>query len=184
MRNQALRHLVLAALFTALAATAAQVSVTVPALSAVPFTLQVLAVILTGALLPPAWAFAAMAVYVLLGAFGVPVYANARSGFAVLLGPTGGYLFSYPVAAAAVAMLAGTSFYRVLLATLAGLLIIYAGGAGWAVLIGGENAITVWSGWVLPFIPYDLAKVLIASLLAVRIRAALRAAGYPHSRAA
>jgi biotin transport system substrate-specific component len=183
MHRTAQRQAMLAALFVAVTAVAAQLSFTIPALSAVPFTLQVLAVVLTGALLPPRWAFAALAVYVLLGAFGVPVFAGGRAGFAVLLGPTGGYLFSYPVAAAAVARLAGRSFARVLLATFAGLLIIYVGGAGWAIVVGGRGALQVLTGWVLPFIPYDLVKIVLASLLAVRIRAALAAAGYLRTEA-
>lgn len=178
VRNHLLRNLVLAALFTAITAVSAQASFVFPAVSAVPFTLQTLAVVLTGALLSPGWAFASLAVYVALGAVGAPVYAMGKAGFGVLLGPTGGYLFSYPLAAATVSLLAHTNFYRMLLATLAGAVVIYLGGGGWAMLVGGQTAAAVWSLWVLPFVPYDLIKVFVAAAIGSRVRVALLAAGF------
>jgi biotin transport system substrate-specific component len=66
----------------------------------VPFTLQVLALILSGLLLGPRYGALAQAVYVLVGAVGVPVFSEFSGGLGVILGPTGGYLLSYPVAAA------------------------------------------------------------------------------------
>src|SRR5829696_7645933 len=81
------------------AVTAAAAQITIP-LSPVPFTLQVLAVILSGLLLGVRHGALAQAVYVLVGAIGVPVFAGFKGGLGILLGPTGGYLISYPIAAA------------------------------------------------------------------------------------
>jgi len=82
---------------------AAQISIP---LEPVPFTLQVLAVVLAGLLLGPRYGALAMAVYVLVGAVGVPVFAGFRGGLSVLFGDTGGYLLAY-LLAAAIAGLAG-----------------------------------------------------------------------------
>jgi biotin transporter BioY len=86
-----------AALMAAVTAVAAQI--TIP-LFPVPFTLQVLAVILSGLLLGVRHGALAQAVYVLVGAVGVPVFAGFTGGLGHIFGPTGGYLISYPIAAA------------------------------------------------------------------------------------
>src|SRR5215207_3565682 len=84
------------ALMAAVTAVAAQIAIP---LEPVPFTLQVLAVILSGLLLGPRYGALAQAIYVLVGAVGVPVFAQFSGGLGVVLGPTGGYLVSYPIAA-------------------------------------------------------------------------------------
>ena len=88
------------ALMAAVTAVAAQLAVPLP-FTPVPFTLQVLAVVLSGLLLGPRHAALAMAVYVLVGALGAPVFSQFQGGLGVILGPRGGYLVSsYPAAAA------------------------------------------------------------------------------------
>src|SRR3712207_3531477 len=87
------------ALMAAVTAVAAQIAGPLP-FSPVPFTLQVLAVMLSGLLLGPRYGALAQAIYVLVGAVGVPVFAQFHGGLGVVLGPTGGYLLSYPLAAA------------------------------------------------------------------------------------
>ena len=87
------------ALMAAVTAVAAQIAIPLP-FSPVPFTLQVLAVILSGLLLGSRYGALAQAIYVLVGAVGVPVFAQFSGGLGVVLGPTGGYLLSYPLAAA------------------------------------------------------------------------------------
>src|ERR687898_928586 len=88
-----------AALMAAVTAGGGPITIT-PPFSPVPFTLQVLAVILSGLLLGPRYGALAQAIYVLIGAVGVPVFAQFTGGLGVVLGPTGGYLLSYPIAAA------------------------------------------------------------------------------------
>src|ERR671920_2534163 len=87
------------ALMAAATGVAAQIAIPLP-FSPVSFTLQVLAVILSGLLLGPRYGALAQVVYVLLGAVGLPVFAQFSGGLGVVLGPTGGYLLSYPIAAA------------------------------------------------------------------------------------
>lgn len=182
MRNARLRSQVLAAVIAALLAVVAQVKIVIPAAPTVPVTLQVLVVLLAGGLLGPVYGAVSMALYVLLGAVGLPVYAGGAAGLQVLLGPTGGYLWSYPLAAAVVGLLAparlGPGALRTGAAMLAGLGVIYAGGAGWAVLLGGKAFGAVMSGWVLPFVPFDLAKLALAAGVSAAVNRALAAQGY------
>jgi biotin transport system substrate-specific component len=92
------------ALFAALMGAFAYVSFPYP-LSPAPVTLQVLGVFLAGIFLGPVWGAAAMALYLVAGAVGAPVFAGGSAGFGVLFSPTGGYLLSYPIAAAVIGFL-------------------------------------------------------------------------------
>ncbi|MFQ3319418.1 MAG: biotin transport system substrate-specific component [Natronomonas sp.] len=93
------------ALFAALMGAFAYVSFPYP-LSPAPITLQVLGVFLAGLMLGPVWGGAAMVLYLLAGALGAPVFSMGTAGIGELLGPTGGYLFSYPIAAALAGVIA------------------------------------------------------------------------------
>ncbi|MBI2655790.1 biotin transporter BioY [Candidatus Woesearchaeota archaeon] len=101
MEKNKLKGMVFAALFAALTGAVAWFKIPLP-FTPVPITLQTLMVLLSGAMLGAYYGALAMIVYLLLGAIGLPVFAGGSAGFAALLGPSGGYLFSYPVAAFAV----------------------------------------------------------------------------------
>ncbi len=82
--------------FSVLTAISAQISIpTQP----VPFTLQTLLVLLSGAFLGPINGGLAQLTYLFMGAFGIPVFANFSGGFPILFGLTGGYLWSFPIVA-------------------------------------------------------------------------------------
>jgi biotin transport system substrate-specific component len=100
--DDAVVNLVRAALFAALMGAFAFVSFPNPLNPAIPVTLQVLGVFLAGVFLGPLWGGFAMALYLLAGTLGAPVFSGGRAGLGMLLGPTGGYLISYPFAAAVV----------------------------------------------------------------------------------
>ena len=169
MRTSAITRV---ALMTAVTAVAAQIAIPI---FPVPFTLQVLAVILSGFLLGPRYGALAQVIYVIIGALGAPVFAEFSGGLARVLGPTGGYLLSYPIAAAIAGLAAPTVArssrsralsYGFLCGCLA-LAVIYAAGAVWlAVVTDLPIAVAVAQG-VLIFVPFDLIKVSLAVLVAV-----------------
>ena len=156
------------------AVTAAAAQITIP-ISPVPFTLQVLAVILSGLLLGVRYGALAQAVYVLVGAIGVPVFAGFKGGLGILLGPTGGYLISYPLAAAVAGLAAHTvarasrrrALWTGFLWGCAGLAVIYALGATWLAVVAGLSPTEALATGVLPFVIFDLIKVGLAALVAV-----------------
>lgn len=98
MEKDKLKGMVFSALFAALTGAVAWFRIPLP-FTPVPITLQTLMVLLSGAMLGPYYGALSMIIYLMLGAIGLPVFAGGSSGVAALLGPTGGYLFSYPVAA-------------------------------------------------------------------------------------
>ena len=161
------------ALMAAVTAVAAQITIPLP-FSPVPFTLQVLAVILSGLLLGPRHGALSQVVYVLVGAVGVPVFAQFSGGLGVVLGPTGGYILSYPLAAAIAGLAAhaaaNATRRRALWASFvwgcAGLAIIYALGATWLAVITRLPFAAALVQGVLPFVPFDLIKVAFAAVVA------------------
>lgn len=151
---------------TLLIALSAQVAI--PLLfSPVPITGQTLAVLLTGALLGSRRGSLCLLLYLAEGAFGLPVFAGGMAGPARLLGPTGGYLVGFIPAAFLTGLLAERGWDRrvrtTLLVMLLGNAAIYAFGLPWlARFVGGERVLT--SG-LLPFIPGDLLKSILATTL-------------------
>ena len=81
-----LRMMVYAALFAALLAVGAFLSIPI---GPVPIVLQNFFVLLTGLLLGSRWAAASVAVYLLAGACGLPVFAGGTGGLGHLIGPPG-----------------------------------------------------------------------------------------------
>lgn len=160
------------ALMAAVTAVAAQIAIPVP-FSPVPFTLQVLAVVLAGLLLGPRYGALAMGVYLLIGAVGVPVFSEFRGGLGHVLGPTGGYLVSYPLAAAAAGLAANTAASAPRNRALAvsflwgvvALVVVYAVGATWLSFVTGISIAVAIAQGVLPFVIFDLVKIGLAALV-------------------
>lgn len=144
----------------------------------VPFTMQVLVVLLAGLLLPPGWAAAAVGVYLALGAAGVPVFSGPSGGLGVFAGNTGGYLIGFGLAAPLVAAVRGSFGRRSptavadAAAAVAGLVVIYL--LGWAQLgaVTGLGPARAFVLGVVPFLPADALKAAIAVTLAAALRRA------------
>ena len=157
------------------ALTAVMAQIVVPTL--VPFTMQVLAVVFAGYILGPRYGAMAMLVYLLLGAVGVPVFAEFGAGLGSLLGPSGGYLWSYPLAAAVAGLaapaLAGSRrpvamAWGVGTGALA-LVIIYAVGASWLSVQASLSPGAAFAAGVAPFVVFDAVKVVFATVLAAAV---------------
>jgi biotin transport system substrate-specific component len=93
-----------------------------------------------------------------------------------LLGPTGGYLLAYPAAAAVTGALArrGTGYGARLVAALAGMATLYAGGLAQLAVLTGSAATAAAVG-ALPFAAADVVKALVAAAVAPRRPGATRA---------
>ena len=94
------RDIALVAAFAALISASAYIGAIPVGSAGVPITLQTLTVMLAGCILGPLRGFSAVTLYLALGAVGLPVFAEHSSGIGVFNGPSGGYLLSFPIAAA------------------------------------------------------------------------------------
>ena len=77
----------------------------IPLGAGVPITLQTLAVMLTGIILGPTRAAAAVGLFLAAGLAGLPVFSGFSGGLGVLAGPSAGYLLSFLPAAFVVGLL-------------------------------------------------------------------------------
>ncbi|WP_135821791.1 biotin transporter BioY [Halostella litorea] len=164
-----------AALLAAFVGAGAYVSFPLP-FSSVPVTLQVLGVFLAGIVLGPVWGAASMVLYLAVGAIGVPVFAGGGAGVGTLLGPTGGYLWSYPVAAALIGGVvhrgidlrdpATVSVPVVAAALVAGTVVIYAFGVAGLVAVAGYGVAEAVSVGALVFAPGEAVKIAAATAVA------------------
>lgn len=150
--------------FAAITGISAQIRIILP-WTPVPVTGQVFVVLLSGTLLGGFYAGLSMIFYLGLGAIGLPWFAGFRSG--LMLGPTLGYLIGFVPAA----IFIGTFAYKhhrlifQMLIMLIGILIIYLLGAiNFAVVMKTEFFATLKMA-VLPFIPFDIAKAIIAGFV-------------------
>lgn len=145
----------------------------------VPITLQTFAVLLLGLLLSPGAAAAALVLYLAEGATGLPVFSpHGPGGILQLLGPTGGYLLSYPFAAAFTAWLRqriGRGLGASLVAAGTGSLVILLCGAAWLAVLTHRPAGAILTLSVLPFLAGDVLKVVAAAGAAMGIRRFRRA---------
>ena len=174
LRNRT-HSLILAALFSGLTALGAFLRIPFPP---VPFTLQVLLVLLSGLLLGSRTGMASQGVYILLGLAGLPIFAGG-GGVTYILSPTFGYILSYPFAAWTAGKLsrgANASFSKLAAASLAGLCVIYTFGVSGLYLnlnyIAEKNVtlVQVLRIGVIPFLIPDLLKAFGAAYFAYKIR--------------
>jgi len=139
--------------------------------SPVPITLQTFFVLVAGAALGPRLGTVALSSYLVLGTLGLPIFTGAW------LGPTTGYLAGFVVAGWLVGSLTRrvpqASALRVVLAMVAGSLVILACGAAWLAFgLGVEKAVAVG---VVPFLIGDALKLAAAATFCRSCRGRLRA---------
>ena len=146
--------------------------------AAVPFTMQTFAVFCALLLLGGKRGTLAVALYLLLGIVGLPVFSGFKAGLGALLGPTGGYLLGFLLSGLCILLsekLFGDALRVFIPAMIVGLLLCYAFGTAWFVIVytKANGAITIGKALalcVIPFLPFDAIKLA----LAVIVRQALR----------
>jgi len=172
MPLETLRWMVFTCLMTALTAVGAQIAVPI---GPVPLVLTNLFVLLSGLLLGPRRAAAAMGLYVLLGAIGLPVFAQFKGGMAHLAGPTGGYLAGFVAAAWVTGMVRQAGSHKLfdMAAVIVGSVTIYALGVPWLKWVTGMPWSKAFTVGMLPFLVGDGIKAAAAVALSWSVRPAL-----------
>jgi len=142
----------------------------------VPITGQTLGVLLIGAAYGGGLGGITLLAYLIVGGFGFGVFSGGGAGWAHFTGTTAGYLVSYPFVAALVGYLSQRGLTRTFtgtaLAMLLGNVLIYLPGVAWLYTFADQFAPAGVSplSWtlragLLPFVPGDVIKLLIAAAL-------------------
>lgn len=167
--------LVMTGVFTAIICVMSQLIIPIPP---IPLSLSLFAIFLTGAVLPPRYAFLSVLTYILLGAFGVPVFAGFKGGVQILTGMTGGYIMAYPIMALVTALFYKYGKkYRILfliLGMLSSLILCYTLGTLWFSFSSGNDISTSLTLCVYPFVILDLIKIILAVSISSVLRVALK----------
>lgn len=118
--------------------------------------------------------------YVLLGAAGLPVFTNFSGGFGKLLGPTGGYIIGYLF----LALICGffiekfpNKLYLQGIGFLLGTAVLYLFGTLWLQTQLALNFSAALMMGVIPYIPGDIVKLILALALAIPLKKRLIQAG-------
>lgn len=144
----------------------------------VPITMQTFALCLLSALLGMSGGLWVYVCYVALGAVGLPVFSGFIGGFGALFGATGGYIVGFvfiPICVGLGTKYFGVSRWRLVLSMSVGLLFCYIFGTLWYTLMYTE-AKGFWYAvrlCVLPYLIPDGLKILLAVILAGRLRSVL-----------
>ena len=145
---------------------------------AVPFTLQTFGVFMAVGVLGGKRGTLAVLVYILLGAVGIPVFAGFNGGIGVLLNTTGGYIVGFLFSAMVMwgmETVLGRKPIVQMISMIVGLIVCYALGTIWFMVVYARNTGAVGLGTVLgwcviPFIIPDLIKIALAFVLSRRLR--------------
>ena len=175
MRKSYLNNLILSAMFVAMIAVGAFITIHIPV---VPLSLQDMFVLLAGVLLGAKWGCVSVCVYLAMGLAGLPIFTQG-GGIGYFLRPTFGFLLGYIPAVYLVGSIANKverpGFRRIFLACLCGIAVIYFFGTVYLFALNRfylGNTIAFWPMILacdIQPLPGDLIKCVVAALIGKRM---------------
>ena len=175
--NEKTKNMAVIAVMTAVICILAPISIPI---GPVPISLGTLAVLLSVYVLGMKRSVIAIVLYLLIGLVGVPVFSGFSGGAAKLAGPTGGYLIGY-IPMVLIAGLVIDRYYKNRIISIIGMIaatvVLYAIGTAWLAYSAGMDFPAALAAGVIPFIPLDLVKIVIAALLGPVLKTRLEKAG-------
>ena len=176
MRNNKVKSMTYIGLITALICVVAPLTVPLP-FSPVPISFANLIIYLCAVIVGTKKVTISVLLYILIGAVGVPVYSGYNSGIQRIVGPTGGYLLGFIACAVFTGLFVEkfeNKIYMYAVGMIIGTVICYIIGSVW---LSYSNSLTfmqaLWGG-VVPFVPGDIVKIVIAVLTGYKMRKLLR----------
>ena len=172
------RQLTLIGLMTAVICILGPLSLPLP-FSPVPITLTNLAVFFAIYLLGIKGGTVCLLVYLCLGTAGLPVFSSFSGGLGKLAGPTGGYLIGFIFLALIQGFLMkafpGKNTSAVI-GMILGMAVCYLFGTAWLAIQMGLTFPAALSIGVLPYLPGDGVKIIIAAIAGPKLRTAVQRA--------
>ena len=173
------KSMVIIALMAAVTCILGPLSLAIP-ISPVPISLTNLAVYFTVYVLDRKRGTISYLLYLLIGLVGVPVFSAFTGGPGKLFGPTGGYLIGFIFMAYICGFFIDkwpSKLYMHFIGMVLGTAVCYLFGTVWLAYQAGMGFYAALGAGVIPFIPGDLVKIIIALIAGPVIRKQLRRAG-------
>lgn len=169
-----IKEMALVAMFTALTAIGAFISIPI---GEIPISLQSLFVILAGLILGPKLGSLSQIIYILLGLTGIPIFSNFTGGLHSIAKPSFGFIIGFVFAAYIVGKITEKSKDKktIFISVLAGTITIYLFGLPYmyyilnVVMAKGLSFVTIIKIGCLIFLPGDIIKAIVSSLVAIKI---------------
>lgn len=152
---------------------------TIP-LGPVPITLQTFAILMIGLVLPPKYAGLTTLIYLVVGLFGLPVFSGGTGGFGSFISPSFGFVIGFIPASFIISYLKQRlkpeTNSKLMGTTLIGTVILYIIGLSYMYIIF-RNVLDIETGFthvlqlgLIPFIPGDIFKALLAIFVYKRLK--------------
>ncbi len=176
MQRTHTKNLILCAMFVALIAIGAFITIPIPI---IPLSMQDMFVLLAAVLLGPKWGCVSVCIYLFMGLAGIPIFTQG-GGIGYVLRPTFGFLLGYIPASVLVGKLCykedeNPGFKRILLSCLAGIAVIYFFGTVYLYLLNRlylGNTIALWPMILacdIQPLPGDIIKCILTAWIGQRL---------------
>mgnify|MGYP000453013372 CR=1 FL=1 len=115
-------------------------------------------------------------IYLLMGFVGLPVFSGFTGGPAKLAGPTGGYIIGFIVMAVIAGLVIDNCHkpWIQLIGMIVGTIVCYLFGTIWFCIVADYTFKAALAVCVIPFIPADLIKMIIAMIIGPMIKKRIR----------
>lgn len=150
----------------------------------VPVSLGNLAIFFAGVVLGPGKGIVSVSVYLALGLF-LPIFSGGQNGISAYFGLTGGYVWSYFLVVLVVGVISRINIKNRVLEIIVsilgcgvGMLICLICGTIQFMAITGYDLYPSLTACVIPFIPFDIIKCVIAGVIGTVLKNTLKKAGY------
>lgn len=142
----------------------------------IPITLGLFVVIMAGIILGATRGSICVLIYILLGTIGMPVFSGYIGGIQRIFSPTGGYILGYIllvwICGYFTENFAG-KWYMCFIGTILGTVLCYIFGTIWmSMQLQISFTESLWMG-VIPFLPFDILKIIFAIIICCPIRVRL-----------
>lgn len=163
--NNRIKRITYVAIFAAIISVISPWSIKI---GAVPITLATFTIYLTGSVTKKFDGLMATLIYIVIGLIGLPVFSSFNSGIGVVVGPTGGYLVGYLPGVLVITLITSINkkkFFLYPIAMILGTFIWYTLGTIWYMILTNNSLIHALTVCVIPFLIFDLIKIIIASIV-------------------
>ncbi|WP_244835154.1 biotin transporter BioY [Clostridium sp. BJN0001] len=172
MNDSKVKNITIIGVLTALICVAAPFSIPLP-FTPTPISFANLAIYFSACILGAKKSTLSVLIYLLIGSIGLPVFAGFSGGLSGIAGPTGGYLIGFLF----MAFISGlfiekfeNKIYICIIGMILGTAVCYLFGTAWLSMqlkLSFNKALVMG---VFPFIPGDLIKIIVASIVGIKVR--------------